>query len=509
MYQYGLVLLTLASVSCTKLDEKVYSSIPADSFFTNEREVMMNVGRIYAHMRKMTERFGAGSLDLVGTDECIIPFRETNLWWDNGVWIALHKHEFNANLSPINGGWGFCFDGISMANQILYQLQESPVQFAKKENIIAEVKIARAFFYYRALDWFGNIPITTDFKDVKLPSQSNRQQAFDFVVKEIRDNLSLLDDGPTSANYGRTSTKTMANIMLAKLYLNSTKWTGTARWDEAIAAADAVIATPGYSLETNYFTNFKVNNQSSKENIFVIPYDKTQTTNSDLLIHCWTLHTLSQQTFGLIAFTWDGYATLEDFYKSYDASDDRINSWLEGPQYSAAGQPLMLSPTRQLNYRPHINALYNTTNPALLDDGVRFKKYEYEAGLRDGESMSNDWVVFRYADALMIKAEALMRKNGNVATQDAVDLVNQVRYRAFGNHTHDYTTSTLTMDELLAELGREFTWEFHRRQDLIRFNKWNTAWFEKPAGSAFQELYPLPYQALDVNPNLKQNEGYH
>jgi len=494
--------------SCTKLDEEVYSSIPADNFFRNEAEVITNVGRIYAHMRRITDRFGAGSLDLVGTDECIIPFRETNLWYDNGLWIALHKHAFNPNLQVMNGGYTFCFDGIAMCNQILYQLQESKVEFAGKDKIFAEVKVARAYFYYKAMDWFGNIPISTDFKDTTLPKQRTRAEVWSFVVKDLTDNLSLLDDAPSAKSYGRTSTKAMGNMLLAKLYLNAEKWTGTAKWDEAIAAANAVIATSAYSLSADYFSNFKAVNNASTENIFVVPYDKTQTPGQILQIHCWTLHTLSQQTFGLIAFTWDGYAALEDFYKSYAASDKRIDSWLVGPQVSAAGKPLMLSSTRQLNYRPQIKALYNTLDPALLDDGVRFKKYEYEAGLKDNESMSNDWVVFRYADALATKAEALMRKNGNQANAEAVTLMNQIRFRAFGDHSHDYTQASLTMNELLAELGREFAWEYHRRQDLIRFNKYNDAWFEKPAGSAFQELYPLPTNALNVNSNLKQNPGY-
>src|SRR5882757_10595153 len=107
----ALFIMLSGSFSCTKLDEEVFSSIPADGFFKNEAEVITNVGRIYAQMRKITDRFGAGSLDLVGTDECIIPFRETNLWYDNGLWIALHRHAFNANLYPMYGGYGFCFDG--------------------------------------------------------------------------------------------------------------------------------------------------------------------------------------------------------------------------------------------------------------------------------------------------------------------------------------------------------------------------------------------------------------
>jgi hypothetical protein len=331
---------------------------------------------------------------------------------------------------------------------------------------------------------------------------------WDFIESEIKSNIAVLDDAPSTSSYGRTCTKAVANMILSKLYLNAEKWRGTTKWDEAIAAADAVIATPGYQLSSDYFSNFAVANEGSKENIFVVPYDKTKTPGNILQIHCWTLHTLSQQTFGLIAFTWDGYAGMEDFYNSYEATDKRINTWMIGPQTSASGAPLMLSPTRQLTYRNHINALYNTTSPALLDDGVRFKKYAYENGLKDNESMSNDWVVFRYADALMTKAEALMRKNGNVATQAAVDLVNQVRVRAYGNADHNYTTATLTMDELLKELGKEFAWEYHRRQDLIRFGKWNTPWFEKAAGTEKDELYPIPTAVLNVNPNLHQNPGY-
>jgi len=121
--------------SCTKLNENVYSSIPADGFFKNEAEVITNVGRIYAQMRKIADRFGPASLDLVGTDECIIPFRETNLWYDNGLWIDLHRHNFNANLYPMYDAYIFCFNGIAMCNQILYQLQNSKVTFAGKEEI--------------------------------------------------------------------------------------------------------------------------------------------------------------------------------------------------------------------------------------------------------------------------------------------------------------------------------------------------------------------------------------
>lgn len=498
----------ITGVSCTKLDEKVYSSIAADNFFRNEQEVMLNVGRIYTQLRYSVELWGAGSMSLVTSGEAIVPFRETNLWWDNGTWIDLYRHNFSPSNPAIGGAWNFCFNGISTANQVLYQLETSPVEFDKKANILAEIKVIRAFYYFWALDWFGNIPITTDFTDTNIPEQSTRAEVFNFIEQELLDNVDALNPLPVGENYGR-ATKAMAYTLLAKLYLNAFEWTGVAKWDEAVAAADQVINANHFELEDDYFTNFLVSNEGSKENIFVIPFDKINSSSwPDMLIfHCLSLHSLSAQTFDFVAFTWDGFAATEELYNTYDPEDSRINSWLEGPQFSSSGEPLMLSPGRQLNYRPQIRSLYDPNNIALLDDGVRFKKYEYEKGLLDWQSMSNDLVVFRYADVLMIKAEALMRKSGS-ATAEVVDIVNRVRERAFGNSSHNYTTGSLTFDELFKELGREFAWENHRRQDVIRFGKWTDAWFEKPAGGEHTKLFPIPAQVLDVNPKLEQNTGY-
>ena len=510
-YLLLLILPFCVSTSCTKLDEKVYSSISADNFFRSESEVMLNVGRIYVQLRQINNRWGAGSMSLVTSGECIIPFRETNLWWDNGTWIDLYSHKFDYQNPAIVGGWDFCFNGITSCNQVLYQLENTPVEFASKESIKSEVKVIRAFYLLTALDWFGNIPITTDFKDISLPIQSTRKQVFDFIEKELKDNVSLLAPYTTSENYGRAS-QACAYTMLTKLYINSQEWTGIAKWSEAIASANSVIGMNHYNLPADYFSNFKVLNSGSTENIFVIPYDKINTDGWDdgLILHHLSLHSLSSETFGFSAFCWDGYAATEDLYNSYEATDNRINSWLVGPQFSLSGEPLMLSPGRQLNYRPHVTSLYNSANPSLLDDGVRIKKYEYEKDLTDPQSMSNDWVIFRYADVLLLKAEAIMRQNGGLANSEAIDLVNQVRTRAYGNTEHNYTTSSLTLDELLAERGRELAWEGGiRRQDVIRFGKWQNAWFEKPAeADGHTKLFPIPLQVLDVNPNLKPNPGY-
>lgn len=311
-------------------------------------------------------------------------------------------------------------------------------------------------------------------------------------IEEI-ESIDVLKDGSAAAIYGTRGTNGVIIITTKRAKI------GTHSLEFSTYASTQTV--------TKKLRNLK--NESSSENIFVVPYDKVNTGGWDdgLILHLWSLHFLSSQTFGFIAFTWDGYAATESLYNSYDKTDKRINTWMEGPQATASGDPLMLAPGRQLTYRPHVKSLYNLADVALLDDGVRFKKYEFEKTLKDGESMSNDWVEFRYADVLMIKAEALMRKNG-AATADVLALVNQVRSRAYGGSANNYTASRLTTDEFLAELGREFAWENHRRQDMIRFDKWNNAWFEKPAGDDHLKLFPIPNWVLDVSPQLKQNSEY-
>jgi hypothetical protein len=124
-----------------------------------------------------------------------------------------------------------------------------------------------------------------------------------------------------------------------------------------------------------------------------------------------------------------------------------------------------------------------------------------------------DWALYRLSWINFAKAEAIMRKNGNAATAEAVELINQVKQRAFTTadwNSEKYTTATLTMDELLAERGREFIFEGFRRDDLIRFNKFTTAsWWDHKPSDPTKKLFPIPRRQVTLNPNLKQNEGYN
>ncbi|MEL6988562.1 MAG: RagB/SusD family nutrient uptake outer membrane protein, partial [Bacteroidota bacterium] len=290
-------------------------------------------------------------------------------------------------------------------------------------------------------------------------------------------------------------------------------YTGTAQWDNAIAACDEIINSGLYSLEGNYFANFAVENASSSENIFVIPYDAVNAGGFNLVQM--TLHYESQKTFRTVDQPWNGYCVLADFYNSFEDTDVRFTGgsraygvMLHGPQRDADGNLLrdeadgwyednaFDGDARVVVFDPNINEL---APGAWRDGGARLSKYEYEVGTPN--TMSNDFAIYRYGEVLLNKAEALWRKNGGDAT--ALELVNMIRERsgvdAFGS---------LDADNLLAERGREMCFEAKRRPDLIRFGRWNDAWWEKNASEPFKTLMPIPADQITLNDNLDQNPGY-
>ena len=499
--------LTIGSasmVSCTDLSEETYSVIPSDKFFNDEEEFLMSAGRIYAYLVRYTCYRCIWGTITVSTDEGVSPLREGNQWVDDGVWRDMHAHTWNSQMQDLQTIWEFIFGGISLCNQVLYEFDQSSVDFDGKAGLEAEVIVMRAWFYLNAMDLFGNVPFTVDFSDTSLPEQVDRGYLFSFIEKQIRDNVDLLDDVPTSANYGRV-TKAMAYTVLAKLYINAEEWIGEPKWQETIDACDEIIGFGKLQIEPDYFSNFKVDNTGSRENIFVILYDKVYTSQDwwhVFRFHQLTLHSLSQKTYGILDACWNGFAATESFYGKYDPADVRRTQWLEGPQYDKEGQPLLLNDGSQLDYTPHITSLFDSSNPARANEGVRSAKYEYADGLQ-GECMNNDYVVYRYADVLMMKGEALVRQGH---ADLAVPLFNEVRKRT---GLPDYEAADLTIDEIYDERGREFAWEGLRRQDMIRFGKWCEPRDLKPAVSPeYTKLYPIPADIRKTNANLKQNDGY-
>jgi hypothetical protein len=357
------------------------------------------------------------------------------------------------------------------------------------------LKVLRALVYSWLIDSFGNVPIITESSTGGNPTNNTRAEVFAFIESSIKDNIALLEkkDTKTTLNYYS------AQAILAKLYLNAQIYTGTAKWAEAETAANEVIAGP-YSLTSNFFANFSTRNGGSTENILTLPYDQNNAQGFNLVQM--TLHYLSQNTYNLQEQPWNGYASLEEFYNSFDDKDVRKASFLAGPQFAADGSRLndisaeATDPDGPpLTFTPTINQLAPN---AFRQAGVRVGKYEFATGA--GSSLSNDYPLFRLGDIILVKAEAAFRQS---KTAPALAALNQVRTRAGLT-----PLAAITLDDLYKERGFEMFAEASRRTDQIRFGKFNQPWWEKQASQPFRALFPIPLQQINANPSLKQNPGY-
>jgi hypothetical protein len=488
----GLVLVFTAS-SCFDLSETVYSEIPVNSFFKTEKDIIAYAGRAYVGLQPYPEEQRLWSLTENASDELVIPEKYNGEWYEQGRWEDMQKHKLVPNNKILTKAWEMVFAGITACNEILGVLE--PIDFEGKERVLAEIKILRAYYYYWALDNWGNIPFTIDFSTQQLPEQKNRQFVYDFIVQEILDNIDLIQDMPTPEYYGRV-TKGMAYTFLAKLYINAEEWVGQNKYAEAAAACDQVIALQAYQIEDDYFANFKVHNEGSKENIFVIPYHPQLTDEHFYWSHL-TLNSASRATFNMVGIPWDGFVLQPDFFSKYAEEDFRRKSFLFGQQYDIDGNPIVIN-GEPFIYTPTI-ADYHSRGEW---EGARCAKYEYQEELSyDVIDMENDFVLFRYADVLYTKLEALHRL-GRAGEFINDPNLQKIRTRA---GMPAYTLSDITDEELLDELGREFAWEGHRRQDQIRFGVWGNAWWEKPITGPNTKLFPIPQSALNTNPNLIQN----
>jgi hypothetical protein len=548
-----MILLGVAAFSqaCTNLDEELYSEVTPANFFKTDAEFVSALGAAYTQFGG----YATGDINEVQemtTDEQVVPTRGSD-WDDGGTQRRLHLHAWGYDDGFMNNPWDFCFSGVSTANRLIYQFQTlsdgGQVDADIAKAYIGELVAVRSFFYWQLVDLYGNVPYDNDFANaLAAPPQVPRATVYANIVSDLETAAPNLTQNVDGTTYGRMN-YWAAKFLLAKLYLNAQVYSGTAEWDKTIAACDEIINSGKYSLESNYFANFNVDNSSSKEFIFAIPYDQIFFTGFNLNMA--TLHYGSQYTYNLTSQPWNGYCTLEKFYNSYEDGDIRKGDvgTLDGPavkrgnfvagyQYTLAGALVIddgadgADPDgKPLNFgnmgdlingqpAPQINEL---GPQAWRQSGVRIGKWEFQIG--GTPDMSNDYSVFRYADVLLMKAEALWRKSGSATDAGALALVNQVRERAGlsdltsldGKLSFDLAGPVVSGGELFNERGREMFAEHSRRQDLIRFGLWESVakWVlpynnvgDVLKSDSYLRLYPIPKTKLAANPNLVQNPGY-
>lgn len=476
----------LGTQSCTDLTEKTFDVIPTSGTFgsTVDQQAAL-IGPLYNGLGD----YYVNMTDLnTTTDEQIVPTRGGD-WKDGDKWVRMYTHTWDpvTDNGVFNMRWNWCYNNITSINQQLGTLTDSTTK--------AELRALRAFFHYEAMDMFGNA-IIANAVGAASPKQSTRAEMFAFVEKELLAVYPSLSDVSGGAYYGRMN-KYVADMILAKMYLNAQVYTGTPRWADVVTRTTSIVNSGKFQIVGDFFSNFVTQNQNSREIILATPFDKSK--RGDFHPQMQNLHYLQQLTYNLGTAPWNGFAAVTEFYNTFDDKDTRKKMWLVGQQYKADGTPLT-DDAIPLAYTPEVPALVLEAGAPGRVAGVRSVKYEIQKN-NSYLSQDNDFVVYRLADVYLMRAEANLRL-GDMAP--ALADVNIIRKRA---GIPDFTT--MTLDDMLAERGRELAWEYHRRQDQIRFGTFGNAKRFKPTDADNHwALYPIPKDQLSLNPNLKQNPGY-
>ena len=499
-----LVPALMFSHACTDLTEVPRDALTPDNAFKTDVEVLAGVASVYAGLRGTM--WGYYNLSEVTTDEMIVPTRGQD-WFDNGRWLEIHKQTWSANsgsaLDDMNGVWNDMFGGVARANLMIEVINRAGG--ANKDQTLAELRTLRAWYYYVLMDFFGGVPLVTDTK-VEKRARVSRDSIFRFLEAELNAARVVLPETWPADGYGRV-TRGAANAILASMYLNAQVFTGTvtasgltrgtARWQDAITAADRVISSGRYTLSPDWKKNFSVDNESSPENIFVIVHTASPGLGMSL-----PMRTLHYNQLSVQGGPWNGFATLAETYRAFNPADQRRNMFLVGPQVSfdtglpvkdRTGNPLVFTET-----------IGNET-AAGENEGPRFNKFPPLTTAPSGDAHPNDYPHFRLAEMYLIKAEAL----NELGQPGAVTEVNRIRNRQFATPNPIAAGSQTEMRAaILDERLFEFAGEGKRRQDLIRAGRFTEARRFKTTQQGFKILFPIPLTQVQTNPLLQQNAGY-
>ena len=534
IFALPLLAISLSFTSC--LDETPKDQIPESEIYDSANSLYVNaVASLYNYIGAHEEGEGLqgtcrGIYDYntLTTDEAIIPIRGGN-WYDGGLWKNMYDHTWTATDTDLYNVWKYLYKVIVLSTKSLETIDQhkSLLNEQQRDEYKAEVRAVRAMFYYYAMDMFGRIPVleSSEQKTADI-RQSNRSNVFKYIVKELQTVAPLLPNEHSNlqGNYYGRVTRPVAWFLLAKLALNAEvytddNWTDSYRPDGKTIMFDVdgtqknawltcihycnLIASAGYSLESDYTKNFAVHNENSNENIFTIPLDKMLYLNefhylfrSRHYAHggayggasengtCATLHTMAVY----------GYNT--------SSPDARLDMNFYTGKVEVDGSYVTLDDGTPLEYKPLAVEQNLTASPYIETAGARMKKYEVDrTAYSDGRMPDNDIVLYRYADVMLMKAEAKVR-NGESGDEE----LNAVRNRV------GMPSLTATLDNILNERLLELVWEGWRRQDMIRFGIYNKQYDIHTPSEAdkkgYTTVFPIPGKARELNPNLEQNPGY-
>jgi hypothetical protein len=509
--------LLLAGAACTDPVVEPKSTVTEANIFNDPSSYRAFLAKIYGGLALSGQQGPAGQPDISGIDEGFsqyvrllwsaqeLPSDEAVIGWGDVGLPELNTQLWAGTNSFVVSMYYRIYFQAAMANEFLRQTSDA--KLSERGNVSdalrseiqtyrAEARFLRALSYWHGIDLFGDIPLVkeTDAIGATPPPQATRAEVYDYIVSELTDIIGDLPAaGPTA--YGR-ATPGAARMLLAKLYLNAGVYTGSPNYAGVITTLEPVLSQ--YTLDNNWRRMFQADNQTSPEIIFAVPQDGQRTKTwggMTFIVHASCGADMNPNNYGIDGCWW-GLRLKPQAYNRYGAGDGRTSFFFT------------------TNQNVQIGSIGN------FQDGIAAPKFTNKtstgANGSNATHVDTDFPMFRLSDAYLMYAEAVVRGGGGSRPQ-ALNYVNAIRTRAYGNTSGNITDAQMTADFILDERGRELLWEGHRRTDLIRYGlftggayTWSWKGGSQGGGSteAFRDLYPLPANELVANPNLTQNPGY-
>lgn len=531
-------LLLIAGVAaltagCTDLDvdvESQYTEYP-----TNDIAVEAKMADVYFQMRGVFGRRYMEAMCLSGDEYTAVSYGGG--WYDSGAYAHPALHNYTYEDATID--WmGELTSGITKANKIIAELGGN-----EAGAVVAPARAMRAYFHFIIMDCWGDTPILDHaLADGETVDRSPRADAARFIESELKEIIPQLTEEVNDNTYGKP-TRWMAEALLAKLYINWAVYTASSvdqydaatarneKLNDCIAACDDIIKSGKFNLGSMpYREKFCPTNGAHVEDfIYAMPYDTYTAQGMQYgRARCWKdIKSCSPSYFGMnLSQSGGGYITMTpEFSALFCLEGDQRNTCVLGgtvyiydpktylPTNTVAtdknGDPIVLTQTITLE-----------TNDETLNVGDNIKGYSQgyrpvkffviDDDYKNGRNQSNDLPLFRYADILLMKAEAIVRGGSATNGDTPMSLFNEIR-RYVTAPEIDHNPS---LQELLDERGREFLDENWRRNDMIRFGTFEGEFFPHYTGfptakfDKTRRIFPLHKDIMNTNPNWKQNPGY-
>jgi len=512
VFSFLLPLSSFLVISCADLEQTSLSSIDRDNFYQSKEDIETAINGIYQEFTV------DGFYGMFNNQSIYINDLQTDYVKAGAQTNSAHIRELsNFAVQPTNLFVGYAWEehytAINRANVIIDKVSNASwLDEQSKQNYVGEARFLRALMYFNLVRYFGGVPIVLHDGE----GEGAPRNTIDEVFTQIIEDFTAAESLP--ANYSTRDSKASslaASALLSKVYLewaqtitDQSKANGKAFYQKAIAYADKVISSGKYKLLDKFIDNWSVDKKNGPEHIFSIEHDRS--VNGNVSGHCTFATNWSNSEPVLLA-------TSDRYYEQTDPKDQRRDgSWAK--------------------------RLYNpNTGTDFEFDIPRFRKYIDSLNYAKPESSGNaagqstNTTVIRYAEVLLIKAEAENELNG--PTNAAYDAINQVRRRAYWSPYNniqntpsdgsDLELSGLSQDEFREKLREErrleFVLEGHRWFDLkrwhilVKYVKAHTPSNDEVTGTKTTKAQnvskknyylPLPQDQIILNPNLEQNWGY-